>query len=145
MKNIVEVEINVPQEKLATLLADPSNNQKWMVDLESYKPLSGKPGEVGATYQLVFKNGNRIMAFTATTTKRDLPNELRISMDSPMVQIDAIATFTALSPAKTKYIFEQNFHFKGVFNKMMSLLVQGSIKKQQRRDVEGFKRFAEQQ
>jgi hypothetical protein len=144
MKNIVEVEINVPQEKLAALLGDPSNSQEWMAGLESYKPLSGKPGQVGASYQLAFKNGKRLMVFTATTTKRDLPHELRISMDSAMVQIEAIATLTAVSPTQTKYTFEQNFHFKGLVNKIMGALVQGTIKNQQRKDVEGFKRFAEQ-
>ena len=33
MKDVVEVEINVPQQELTELFADPRNNPKWMLDV----------------------------------------------------------------------------------------------------------------
>jgi hypothetical protein len=34
MKSIVEIEINMPQQQVAELFADPGNNPKWMPDFE---------------------------------------------------------------------------------------------------------------
>jgi hypothetical protein len=34
MRSVVELDINVPQERLAKLFADPENNTKWMDDVE---------------------------------------------------------------------------------------------------------------
>ena len=44
MKDVVEVEITVPQQELVGLFADPHNSPKWMLDLERYEPVSGKEG-----------------------------------------------------------------------------------------------------
>ena len=141
MNVTTEAIINAPQQKIAELLANPANNPKWMVNLESFAPLSGKPGDIGATYELRFKSGN--MTFKTTTTKRDLPNELQISMDSQMVHILTVARLKAISPTSTQYIFEQDFQFKGFFNKLMGKMVGGTLRKQQEKDVAGLKAYLE--
>ena len=55
MKSVVELDIDVPREKLAALSADPANITKWMDDLERYEPLTGEPGMPGSTYRMVPK------------------------------------------------------------------------------------------
>lgn len=143
MKVRISVEINIAAEKLAAFLANPRNNQKWMTDLQSYEPLSGTPGKTGFTYALVFKSGNREMAFTVTATKVDLPRELSITMKSPMVDIDAVGTLTPLSSIKTSYTLEQNFQFKGLMQTAFGFLAGGMIKKQQQTHLEALKRYVE--
>ena len=96
----------------------------------------------GSTARYVFKNGKRAMTFTARIISADLPNELRSTLDSPMVHIEAVARLEAVSDTKTRYTFEQNFSFNGLGNKLLGLLASGSIKRQQKRHVEGFKQFA---
>jgi hypothetical protein len=98
MKSIVEVDIHVPQERLATLFADPENNMKWMDDLDRHEPLSGQPGMPGSKYRLVPKKGK--MVFVATVLSRDLPNESRLSLDASNVAVSITARFVALSPKK---------------------------------------------
>jgi len=56
MKNVVEIEINVPQARLAELFSDPGNSTKWMDDLARYEPVSGTPG-TPSTRCLAFSHG----------------------------------------------------------------------------------------
>lgn len=44
MKSVGEIEIHVPQARLADLYADPNQNTKWMDDVERMEPISGEPG-----------------------------------------------------------------------------------------------------
>ncbi|HSE29700.1 MAG TPA: SRPBCC family protein [Candidatus Saccharimonadales bacterium] len=143
MRNVIKTQVAVPQAQLAKLLADPQNNPKWMVDLASFKPGSGKPGEIGSTYKLAFKSGDRIMEFDAKVTKRDLPNELKVEMKNPTVDLDAVARFTKISDSITEYTSDQTFTFKGLMGKIFGMLGSSSIKEQQKRDMLGFKEFAE--
>jgi hypothetical protein len=85
MRSIIELEINVPQAKLAELLADPENNTKWMDDIERYEPISGPPGMPGSKYRLVPKTGK--MLFTATVVGRDLPDESRLILEASNVVV----------------------------------------------------------
>ena len=43
MKSVVEVEIDMPLQEVAELLADPRNNPHWMHNVKSYEPVSGLP------------------------------------------------------------------------------------------------------
>src|SRR2546423_12815923 len=80
MKSTVALDIDVPQQRLATLFADPTLNTKWMKDVERYEPLSGQPGAPGSTYRLVPKEGD--MVFVATVISNDLPNESRLRLEA---------------------------------------------------------------
>jgi hypothetical protein len=85
------------------------------------------------------------MVFVATVLDRNLPAELHLSLEATNVTISVRGRFTALSPSNTRLRHEQVFRFKGLFAKIFGFLAQRSIKKAQRRHVEGFKRFAEAQ
>jgi hypothetical protein len=141
MKSVVEIDINLRQAKLAELFADPSNNPKWMDDIERIEPISGELGEPGSVYRLVPKRGQ--LVFVATVVTRELPSESRLSLDAPSVSVLVMGKLLKLSEEKTKLISEQTFRFKGAFNKVFSFLARGAIKKAHRRHMESFKRFAE--
>ena len=140
MKSIFEAKINIPQAKLAELYANPENNIKWMSDIERYEPISGTPGMPGSKYRLVPKKGN--MVFTTTVISRDLPTELRLNLDGSNVSVLVTGTFIALSPEKTKFISEEVFTFKGIFNKMFGLLAQSAVRKAHHKHMNDFKEFA---
>jgi len=143
MKSVVELDIDVPQAMLAELFADPANNPKWMHDIERIEPLSGILGEPRSVYRLVPKDGK--MGFVATVVSRQLPTELRLSLEGPSVSVSIADKFVELSDQKTKLISEEIFRFKGAFNKMFGLLARWAIKHAHRRHMESFKRFAEGQ
>lgn len=92
IKSVVELEINVPQDKLAELYADPDNNKKWMDDVDLYEPISGEPGMAGSKYRFG-QNGNRKMVFVATVTARNLPDEVKLTLDAPNVQVSVTGNF----------------------------------------------------
>ena len=142
MKSVVELEINVPQERVASLFTDPRNSTKWMDDLDRYEPMSGEPGMPGSTYRLVPKKGK--MVFLATVISRKLPNEARLNLDASNVAVSVTGTFVPLSPNRTRLISEEVFSFKGPFNKLFGFFVQRTIRNTHRRHMEAFKRFAEQ-
>ena len=136
-------EINVPKDKLAELYADPENNRKWMENVERSEQISGKSGMVGSKYRLVQKDGNTQRAFTATVLVRNLPDELKLILDSPSVQVTVKGKFIALTPERTKFISEEQFDFKNLSYKIGSFLVQRSIKKAHHKHMVAFKLFAE--
>ncbi len=114
-----------------------------MEEVEKSEQISGKLGMVGSKYRLVQKDGNTQRAFTATVLVRNIPDELKLILDSPSVQVTVKGKFIALSPEKTKFISEEEFNFKGIFYKMGAFLVQRSIKKAHHKHMVAFRLFAE--
>jgi hypothetical protein len=141
MTSVIELEINVPQGRLALLFADPENSTKWMDDLERYEAISGDPGMPGSKYRLVPKTGK--MIFVATVISRQLPNESRLSLDASNVVVSVTGRFVALSSERTRLISEEVFRFKGPLNKVFGFFAQRAIKHAHRHHMEAFKRFAE--
>ena len=127
MKSIFVTEINVPQAKLAEFYTNPENNIKWMHDLERVEHVSGQPGTIGYQYRLVPKKGN--MIFVAKLEYIDLPNGAQVLLESSNVNVLVTGTFFAISPEKTRFISEEIFTFKGIFNQIFGFLAQHAIKK----------------
>jgi hypothetical protein len=142
VKSVVELDINVPQERLAALFADPRNSTEWMDDLARYEPLSGVPGTPGSTYRLVPKTGK--MIFVATVIATRLPTEVCLHLDAASVAVSVTATFTALTPESTHLVSEEVFSFKGLIHTLFGFVAQWAIRRAHRRHMTGFKRFAEQ-
>jgi len=141
VKTVMKIEVEVPQARLAPLLADPELNTKWMDDLERVEPISGLLGMQGSRYRIVPKAGG--MEFVATVVGRDIPAEVRVRLEGTIVIVAVTARFAAISPTSTRLTHEQVFNFKGLFNKLGGLLARGAIQKAQRRHLEAFKRYAE--
>ncbi|MGZ6143608.1 MAG: SRPBCC family protein [Myxococcales bacterium] len=142
MRSVYEGEIAVPKERLAALYSSPDNNAKWMDDLDRCEPISGDLGSVGSTYRFIPKPGG--MAFVATVTVRNLPDEVGLILDSPGVRVSVNGKFVALSPTTTRFTSLEEFTFNGLFGRLFGFLATGAIRKAHRRHMEAFKRFAEQ-
>ena len=72
------ITIDLPRDKVVALFDDPGNLPKWQRGLQSFEPLSGQPGQVGAKSKLVFQMGKRRLDMIETITRRDLPDAFAI-------------------------------------------------------------------
>jgi hypothetical protein len=141
MKSVIELEIDVPQARLAELFTDPGQNTRWMDDVDRVEAISGQPGMPGSKYRLVPKKGK--MVFVATVLARNLPTEAHLSLEASNATVSVKGFFVALSSGRTRLTSEEVFSFKGPLNRILGFLAQGAIKHAHRRHMEAFKRFAE--
>jgi hypothetical protein len=141
MKSIVEVDVDVPQAKVAALYANPENTTQWMDDVDRYEVISGEPGMPGSKYRLVPRKGT--MVFVATVISSRLPDESRLELEASSVVVSVTGRFVALSPGRTRLISEEVFRFKGLFRTVLGLFASPAIRNAHRRHIEAFKRFAE--
>jgi hypothetical protein len=141
VKSVVQVDIDLPRERLAALFADPTLSSAWMDDIARYEPISGQPGAPGSTYRLVPKNGD--MVFVATVIANDLPNESRLRLDADNVTVAVTARYVAVSSERSRLVSEEDFTFKGLVGRVGGFLARAAIHKAHRRQMEAFKRFVE--
>ena len=76
MKYTVSIEIALPREKVAQLLADQTQLPKWLRGLVVHEPLSGTHGQVGTKSRVVMQVGQQKFEGTETVTRRE-PVDLR--------------------------------------------------------------------
>jgi hypothetical protein len=141
MKDVVKVAIEAPVESVAMLFANPEHTERWMEDSE-YQPLSGSPGMPGSKYRLVSRSGQ--LTFTATVVTRKLPGEVALMLEAPSLTVSIRATFVALPGGGTELSSEETFTFKRPLGGVFAFLARPGIHKAHRRQMESFKRFAEQ-
>ena len=142
MKYSVSITIDKPVNEVVALFDNVGNMKKWMEGLESFEPLDGTPGEVGAKSRLRFKMGKREIEMIETITAKNLPEEFTGTYEAKGVFNIVRNSFEPLPGNKTKYTTEQEFQFKG-FMKLMGLLMPGAFKKQSMKYLQDFKAFAE--
>lgn len=142
MKYTSEIEINSPIDKVIELFDNPDNMDKWMKGLQSFEPISGKPGQVGAKSRLKFKMGKREIEMIETITVRNLPDEFSGTYDAKGVFNIVKNRFISLPDNRTKYISEQEFQFSG-FMKIIGFLMPSAFKKQSMKYLNDFKTFVE--
>lgn len=142
MKYTAEIEIKKPIDEVIALFDDPDNMSKWMEGLQSFEPISGTPGQVGAKSRLVFKMGKREIEMVETVTARNLPDELSVTYETKGIFNIVKNRFEKLSENKTMYLTENEFQFMG-FMKIIGFLMPGSFKKQTMKYLRDFKKFAE--
>ena len=141
MKSVVELEIAAQQAVVADLYMDPTNNPKWMDEVDRIEPISGELGEAGSVYRMVPKRDDRV--FVATVLTKDAPAETRLSLKAPDTSVAIKVTLHKLAWDRTMFVSEETFRFRGLLGTVMGLLAAPAIKRAHRRHMEAFKRFAE--
>jgi len=144
MKYTVDIEINKPVDEVIKLFDNPDNMKEWMEGLVNFEPISGTPGQPGAKSRLKFKMGKREIEMIETVTVRNLPDEFTGTYEAKGVFNIVKNRFEELPDNRTKYITEQEFHFKG-FMKLIGFFMPGAFKKQSLKYLKDFKTFAENQ
>ena len=144
MRYTVEIEINLPLERVIELFDDPDNLKHWQPGLVSFEPISGEPGQPGAKSKLIYKMGKREVEMVETITVRNLPDEFSGTYEAKGVFNVVKNFFSPIDSGKTRYVSQQEFQFKG-FMKLFAWLMPGAFKKESRKHLVLFKEFAESQ
>jgi carbon monoxide dehydrogenase subunit G len=153
MKYTVSIEIALPLDRVAQLLADPAQIPKWLRGVVLHEPLSGTHGQVGTTSRVVMQMGQQKFEGTETITRREPTNLHEIPRGS-IVHFDreivakgmwnaARERLTEAGPETTLWVSENEYRFSGLPMRLVGLFMRGAFRKQSQQHMQDFKAFAE--
>lgn len=154
MKYTVSIEISLPRERVAQLLADPIHLPYWLRGLVLHEPLSGEHGEVGTVSRVVLQTGQRQMECTETITRRE-PEDLHGIPADRVVRFEreiiadgmwsaARERLTEAGAGTTLWERENEYRFSSLPMRLLSPLMGGVFRTQSRLHMQDFKAFAEE-
>ncbi len=144
MKYTVQIEINLPRQKVIDLFDAPENLPKWQKGLISFENISGDPGQPGAQSRLLFKMGKGTMEMIETITKRDLPEVFDGTYEAPGVFNVVKNRFIVVGENRTRWESENEFRFTTIMMKCIGFFMQSAFPKQSLKYLKDFKSFAEE-
>ncbi|SHN47656.1 SRPBCC family protein [Cryptosporangium aurantiacum] len=153
MKYTVSIEIALPRERVAQLLADPEHLPKWLRGMVLHEPLNGVHGQVGTKSRVVMQMGQQKFEGTETITRREpvdlreIPKESIVHFDREIVTKGmwsaARERLTETGPETTLWESENEYRFNGLLMRLVGLLMPGAFRKQSLQHMRDFKAFAE--
>ncbi|MFZ5843881.1 MAG: SRPBCC family protein [Pseudomonadota bacterium] len=144
MKCRLEIDIDLPRERVIALFDDPANLKRWQPELLSFEHLSGEPGQVGAKSRLRYQMGKREVELIETIIERRLPDVFSGSYETKGMWNGIENRFVELDNGHTRWIADNEFRGSGLL-KLLIWLMPGAFKKQSFKYMQQFKTFAEQQ
>ncbi len=142
MKYACTIIINLPRERVIELFDNPDNMKHWQEGLQSFEPLSGTPGEEGATSRIRYKMGKREIDMIETIVKRDLPEIFSGTYETKGVWNIVENHFSETGDDTTQWQIDTEFRCSG-FLKILAYLFPGMFRKQTNKMMQDFKKFAE--
>lgn len=140
----VEIDINLPRDRVIELFDNPDNLFKWQTGLQSFEHQSGQPGQVGAKSKMVYLNGKHRIELTETITKRNLPDEFDGTFEWKGGKNTLVNRFIELGPDKTRWESTCEYEFSSLMLKLMGALFPGKFREQNLMFMRNFKAFAEE-
>jgi hypothetical protein len=154
VKYTVSIEIALPRERVAQLLADPAHLPMWLRGLVLHEPVSGTHGQVGTESRVVMMMGQQTMEATETITRREpadlhgIPRDSVVHFEREIVAEGmwsaARERLTEAGPETTLWESENEHRFSSVPMRLVGLVMPGAFRKQTRQHMQDFKAFAEQ-
>ncbi len=120
MKYTVSIEIALPRERVAQLLADPEHLSNWLRGLVLHEPMSGVHGHVGTKSRVVMQMGQQKIECIETITRREPVDLHGIPRES-----------------------ESEYRFSSLLMRLVGLLMPGAFRKQSLLHMQDFKAFVE--
>jgi len=153
MKYTNSIEIALPRDEVARLLADPAHLPKWLRGMVLHEPVDEAHGQLGTKSRVVMQSGKRTMEITETITRRE-PNDLHEIPKEVVVHFDRESVgagmwsvvrdrLTEAGPETTLWEQESEFRFSGLLMRSMGLLMPRVFHKQSQQHMQDFKAFAE--
>ena len=142
MKLHFEIEIDAPIETVWAAFDNPGNLDRWVRNFRSFTPLSGIPGQPGATAEFVFEERGRPVTLKAMVTERREPDLLASTYESPHVSSLIVHHFEPIGENRTRWSSWGNFTFSGVM-KYVSVFAAGTIRERTEGDMQRFKLMVE--
>lgn len=154
MKYTNSIEIDLPRERVAQLLADPAHLPKWLRGMVVHEPLTGAHGQLGTTSRVVMRSGQQEMELTETITRRE-PADLRRIPEEVVVRFEREISgkgmwsvvrdrLTEADPTTTLWQQESEYRFSGLLMRAVAPLMPRTFRRQSQQHMEDFKEFAEQ-
>lgn len=154
MKYTNSIEIALPREKVAQLLANPAQLPKWLRGMVLHEPVNGIHGQLGTKSRVVMQSGKRKIECTETITRRDpadlqgIPKETVVHFDREIVGPGMWSIvrdrLTEANPETTLWEQESEYRFSGLLMRLVGLLMPSAFRKQSQQHMQDFKAFAEQ-
>lgn len=141
MKYTETIEIDLPRERVAEMMADPDGVKEWMPELVGQELIEGERGQEGAKTKMRVKMGKREVVMIETVTRRDLPDSYTAEYDAKGVWNEVENRFEDVG-GKTRLVCVSEFRFSG-FMKVIGFLFKGAFPKETRRYLKSFKDWAE--
>ncbi len=154
MKYTNSIEIALPREKVAQLLADPAHIPRWLRGVVRHEPVSGIHGQLGTESRVVMQSGKRELECTETITRREpadlheIPEGVVVHFDREIVGAGMWSVIrdrlTEADPQTTHWEQESEYRFSGLLMRLVGLLTSNAFRKQSQQHMQDFKEFAEQ-
>ena len=140
MKNYtLEIEIDLPLEKVGELYGDPANLPFWQPGFISIEPVEGEAKK----FKLLYLHGKRTIEMVETVEVDELPNEYTASYAAKGMQMRVSNRFEKIDENRTRWISDNESQTSGLFMKLMGILMPGCFKKESYKYLVNFKAFAE--
>jgi hypothetical protein len=104
--------------------------------------IDGEPGQIGAKSRLTYQMGTRQIDMIETITVRNLPDTLSGTYEAKNVWNLVENRFIEEGPSVTKWVRDTECKCSG-WLKLMARFAPGTFKKESRKHMYRFKRFAE--
>jgi len=144
MQYQLELEIDLPRERVIEMFLDPQNLYKWQPDLVSFEPLDGpEMREAGARSKQVHKMGKREVEMIETITVHNPPEAFSATYEADGVWNLIENRFINVGERKTKWILDCEFKCSGILIRLMAFFMPGAFRKQTFTYMKRFKDFAE--
>ena len=142
MKLNFEIEIDAGQDDVWASFTNPDNMHRWVQNFESFTPVSGLPGQPGATAEVAFdENGKRVVMLETITERRD-PDFLAMSYGAGHGTTVIVHHFEAIDETHTRWTSWCRFTMTGLM-RLMSLFVGRMVRKRTEGDMQRFKLMVE--
>ncbi len=142
MRYKTEVIIALPRDRVIELFDSFENLKEWQEGLISHDHISGTAGQPGAKTNLVYMMGSRRTEMIETITVRNLPDEFSATYDAKGVH-NIVRNYFHDEGDTTRWVLDSDFQFNGYMRIMSLFMPGGMFKKQTRKTMEDFKKFAE--
>ncbi|TRZ42763.1 SRPBCC family protein [Robertkochia solimangrovi] len=135
--------IDAPRDEVITRFSNAENLKHWQEGFLNYRPISGKPGQLGSQSELTYKMGNREIIMKETISHNNFPDALHATYEADGVFNQQQNFFEVYEDDKTLWRSVSEFKFTGILMKAMGFLMPGAFKKQSRKYMTDFKAWVE--
>ncbi|MBP2413211.1 hypothetical protein JOF48_002010 [Arthrobacter stackebrandtii] len=142
MEYTQDIVVNVPRERFIELFDNPDLMPEWMEGLLRFEPLTGVPGQEGATSRLTYRRGRGTLEMVETITRRQLPEHFDGVYEAKGVHNISNNQFIDIDGISTRWVAHNIFEMTG-FMKIVGLLFGSMFRKQTLETMQAFKDFAE--
>lgn len=134
--------LSAPRERAWRAFSNFENLRRWQASLVEYTPLSGNPGEAGATTRLVYREAGHQIEVVETVTSLREPESVDATYDGSHGSYTLHNRFVMLTPEQTRWDMEAKLSFRGAA-RLLAPMLKGTIERRMRSDAERFRELLE--